>query len=113
MLPIKKAIFAEVRNTQEKASNWSDEQLDSLIFHNRSGLRLSYSGFTILKNIFTVYSFEIPVTIKSKHRYAMSKMEYPYFFTSKKLMLFSELDAMVIKLHGGIDKFLEIFSQTK
>ena len=37
----------------------------------------------------------------------LSKMKYPYFLTAKRLVLFSEMDAMVIKLQGGIDKFLE------
>jgi hypothetical protein len=38
-------------------------------------------------------------------------MEYPYFFTKSRLILFSEMDSMVIKLHGGIEGFLETCSQ--
>lgn len=111
MLPLKKAIFQEIRNNHEKAAPLDDEQLNKLIFHHPDGLRLSYSGFIIIKNIFTAYSFEIPESIKSRHRFGLSKMEFPYFFTKRRLILFSEMDAMVIKLHGGVEGFLETCSQ--
>lgn len=109
MSPLKKAIFSEVRSTHDEAGSLSDEQLNHLLFHHPDGLRLSLKGFLVIKNIFTAYSFEIPDTIKSKHQKSLSKMEYPYFFTKKRLILFSEMDAMVIKLHGGIQGFLETF----
>lgn len=110
MLQLKVAIFAEVRTHHEKAKTLSDEQLNELLFHHRDGLRLSYTGFITLKKIFTVYSFELPEEMKSRHQFGMSKMEYPYFFTKSRLILFSEMDAMVIKLHGGIEGFLEMCS---
>lgn len=111
MNTLKKTIFNELRIKNEELCNNTDDQLDTLIFHHRSGLRLSYSGFLLLKNVFKVYSFEIPATIKTKHWYGLSKMEYPYFFTKKRLILFSEMDAAVIKLHGGIEQFLERCSE--
>ena len=111
MHPLKIAIFAEVRKHHEKSAELTDEQLNDLIFHHRDGLRLSYSGFLIIKSIFTAYSFEIPITLKSRHQYGMSKMEYPYFLTKRRLILFSEMDAMVIKIHGGIEGFLETCSK--
>lgn len=107
MEALKIAIFSEVRKHHEKAANLSDDQLNQRIFHNVSGLRLSFGGFLVLKNIFTVYSFEMTETLKAKHHIGMSKMEYPYYITSKRLILFSEMDAMMIKLHGGIEGFLE------
>ncbi len=107
MSPLKLAIFKEVRNQNEATVSLSDEDLNKLIFHHTGGLRLSLSGFIIIKKIFTAYSFEIPATLKTKHRYGMSKMEYPYFFTARRLILFSEMDASVIKLSGGIEYFLE------
>lgn len=107
MVPLKTAIFREVRTHHEKSAELTDEQLNQILFHHSSGLRLTFQGFLILKNIFTVYSFEMDVTLTAKHQIGMSKMEYPYYMTTKRLMLFSELDAMVIKLHGGIKGFLE------
>jgi hypothetical protein len=112
MPPLKKAIFQEIRKRFDgKLDSVSDEQMNSLIFHHPGGLRLSLNGFIQLKAIFTAYSFEIPPTLKSRHNFGMSKMEYPYFLTRKRLVLFSEMDAMVIKLHGGIEGFLETCSQ--
>ena len=88
MSGLKKAIFAQVRLADGSMGLQSDDDLNKLIFHHPAGLRLSYSGFIILKKIFTVYSFEIPDTIKTKHRLGMSQMEYPYFFTKKPLYIF-------------------------
>lgn len=112
MLPLKKAIFAEVRRHHGgEIENLTDEQMNALMFHHPDGLRLSFNGFVQLKAIFTAYSFEMPENIKTRHRFGMSKMEYPYFFTKRRLILFSEMDAMVIKLYGGIEGFLESCSQ--
>jgi hypothetical protein len=111
MSPLKKAIFAEVRKIHEDYQILDDDEVNKLVFHHPDGLRLSLTGFVIIKKIFTAYSFELPSTIKSRHHFGMSKMEYPYFLTSKRLVLFSEMDAAVIKIHGGIEGFLEIYSK--
>ena len=111
MLQIKELIFAEIRKTHEESAQLDDTQLNNLSFHHPDGLRLTLTGFRIIKNIFTAYSFEIPETLKSRHRRGMSKMTYPYFFTTRRLVLFSDTDAMVIKLSGGIEAFLETCSQ--
>jgi hypothetical protein len=111
MTPLKNAIFVEVRKNHDEANALNDDQLNKLLFHHPDGLRLSLKGFIVIKNIFTAYSFEIPETIKTRHQFGMSKMEYPYFLTKRRLVLFSEMDAMVIKIHGGIEGFLETCSQ--
>jgi hypothetical protein len=107
MESLKIAIFKEVRQHHQKSTSLSDDELNNLIFHNVTGLRLTFPGFLILKNIFTVYSFEMSESLKARHHIGMSKMEYPFYITSKRLILFSEMDAMMIKLHGGIEGFLE------
>jgi len=111
MIPLKSAIFIEVKKNYPESETLSDYQLNKLLFHHPDGLRLSLKGFVVIKKIFTAYSFELPDTIRSRHQFGMSKMEYPYFFTKKRLILFSEMDAMVIKLHGGVQGFLENYSQ--
>lgn len=111
MTPLKKAIFEEIRKHFEEANDLDDRQLNNLLFHTPGSLRLSLKGFVMIKSIFTAYSFAIPDTMKSKHCFGMSKMEYPYFFTKRRLILFSEMDASVIKLSGGVENFLEICSQ--
>ena len=107
MTPLKSAIFNEIRKAHEEMTGLTDEQLNSEMFHKPDSLRLSLAGFIVIRKIFTAYSFELPQTIKSRHRIGMSKMEYPYFFTKSRLILFSEMDAMVVKLSGGIEGFLE------
>jgi dGTP triphosphohydrolase len=110
MLPLKAAIFTEVRSKHETAASLDDNQLNKLLFHHPDGVRLSLTGFIIVKSIFTVYSFELPDTIKSRHQRAMSKIDYPYFVTKKRLILFSESDAITIKLCGDVERFLETYS---
>jgi hypothetical protein len=51
------------------------------------------------------------VDILAKHQIALSKMEFPYAIWRKRLILFSDMDAMMIKLHGGVMGFLEAYSQ--
>ncbi len=111
MTTLKEAIFVEVRNKHEDAKNLNDDQLNKLIFHHPTGLRLSLTGFRIIKGIFTAYSFQIPVTLKSRHQRGMSSLIYPYFLTAKRLVLFSDMDAMTVKLCGGVEPFLETCSQ--
>lgn len=109
MNSIKQSIFKEIRKTNTEIS-LSDDEMNKLFFYTPESLRLSLSGFVVVKNIFKVYSFIIPDDIKSKHYKSLSKFEYPYYLSSKKLILFSELDAMCITLQGGIKQFLDIFS---
>ena len=110
MSPLKEAIFVEIRRILKEYQSVDDVQLNKLLFHHPDGLRLSLTGFRAVKKIFTAYSFEIPETLKSRHRLGMARMEYPYFFTPRRLILFSEIDAMVVKLAGGIEAFLETCS---
>lgn len=111
MNPLKSLIFGEVRKETPELAPLTDEELNNLIFHHPDGLRLSLTGFRVIKKIFTAYSFELPNTIKSRHQFGLGQMTYPYYLTSKRLVLFSEMDAMVIKLHGGVQGFLEVCSQ--
>lgn len=103
---LKSAIFNEVRR-QNPEMTMSDDELNQMMFHTRTSLRLTLTGFVELKAIFTAYSFSLPPTLKSRHRFGLSKIEFPYFFTKSRLILFSEMDAMVVELQGGVEEFLE------
>ena len=107
MNPLKEAIFIEIRKNVSEFELLNDEELNKVIFHHPSGLRLSLGGFMVVKKIFTAYSFELPSTIKSRHQKNLSRLIYPYFFTQRRLILFSSEDAMVVKLCGSIELFLE------
>jgi len=110
MTQLKKVIFDEVKKQQPDLQILDDDDLNKLIFHHPDGLRLSLVGYKIIRKIFTAYPFEIPNTIRSRHQTNLGKMEYPYYFTSKKIIVFSEMDATMIKIHGGIQSFLEVYS---
>jgi hypothetical protein len=110
MHPIKRLLFTELRKQDEEMGPMNDDEMNLVNFHWSDSLRLSLTGFILVKKLFTAYSFKIPKDMKSRHRQAMSKMEYPYFLTGSRLILFSEMDAMIIKLHGGIEGFLETYS---
>ena len=107
MSPLKKTIFDEIRKIDKELNLLNDDELNKVVFYHPANLRLSSEGYYIIRRIFTAYSFEIPVTIKTKHQIGMSKLQFPYYFTKRRLILFSEVDAMVVKLQGGIEKFLE------
>lgn len=107
MIPLKVAIFNEVRRQHSKFANSTDDELNQIIFHYPTSLRLSFRGFLVLKNIFTVYSFEMDMSLTAKHQIGMSTLTYPYYINPKRLILFSEMDALVVKLQGGIKPFLE------
>ena len=103
---LKLAIFNEIRENFTIHSTKTYDELDELIFYTGT-FRLSYTGFLILKKIFTAYSFPVNSELKAKHQMGMAKLEYPYFTTAVRLVLFSEMDAMVINLYGSVESFLE------
>ena len=107
MNPLKVAIFDEVRKTIPEFSNSTYDELNNSIFAHNNGLRLTFRGFLVLKNIFTAYSFEMDVTLTAKHYIGMDSLLFPYYINSKRLILFSEADALIIKLCGNIKNFLE------
>lgn len=105
---MKVAIFDEVRKTIPELSTVSNDILNSKLFHHGGDdLRLTYTGVRILQRIFTAYTFQIPLTLKAKHQMGLSKLEYPYYITHNRLVIFSDTDAVVIKLAGGVEQFLE------
>ncbi len=121
MSPLKVSIFSEIRKFYSDDSvkdfvkkyniedivSLDDENMNKILFHHPDGLRLSLAGFIIIRKVFTAYSFSIPKGLKSRHRFGMSKIEFPYFSSVSRLVLFSEMDASVVTLCGGVERFLE------
>lgn len=107
MTPLKVAIFDEVRKTHDPGKIYTNDQLNTLLFYHQDAVRLTFHGYLILKKIFTVYSFELTTPLMARHQIGMSVMEFPYYISSKRLILFSEMDSMMIKLQGSVEIFLE------
>ena len=78
--------------------------------NNCKGLRLTTLGYNLLKKNFDSYSFSIEKgTIKNKLKLTLhDKMKWPYYIDNKQLVLFSEDDAMWLKIvSNNVDKFAE------
>lgn len=72
-----------------------------------TGLRLTKLGFTLLKDRYDSYPFAVAEGIHKKLLLKLhDKMQWPYYLDKKHLYLFSEDDAMWLKLVGDdIEKF--------
>lgn len=72
-----------------------------------TGLRLTKLGFTLLKDMYDSYPFAVAEGIHKKLLLRLhNKMQWPYYLDKKHLYLFSEDDAMWLKLVGDdIEKF--------
>lgn len=104
---LKAAIFSEIRLVRKEAVKYTDAQLNAKMFHHSDSLRLTYTGLLMIGTVFESYSFEIPPVFKSKHRIGLARLEYPYYISPVRLIMFSDTDAMVVKLAGNIEHFLE------
>ena len=112
-IKIKELVFNQVRLYDTTYKDLTFDQLSSLFFQNSTTMRLTFTGFTVLRKIFTVYSFDLPANILTKHRMAFSTFAYPYYYTARRLMLFSSTDAVSIHLAGSIETYLNILHDNK
>ena len=73
-------------------------------YRNERGLRLSQSGCYLMQKVYDSYEIKIKgrKPIKTKDIVLLEKnLIYPYFISEKKLILFSEKDAVDFKLYNG------------
>jgi hypothetical protein len=75
--------------------------------NNISGLRLTKLGFTLLKEEYEMYKFPAKEGLHNNLLLKLhNKMNWPYYLDKKTLVLFSEDDAMWLKLVANdIEKF--------
>ena len=78
----------------------------SVFYNYRSGkgFRLSKGGCFLMQKVYDSYEIKIKSNkpIKTKDVILLEKhLEYPYFITDRKLVLFSEKDTVDFKLYGG------------
>lgn len=104
---LKTAIAKELQIHVKSMQPLTDSQITESVFYHENSLRLSYTGFVAMSKIFTAYQFPAPYKMIAKHYMALSKMDYPYYITANRLVLFSDSDATVIKLAGSVEHFLE------
>lgn len=85
------------------------------IFYNtrKKGLRLTRTGYELLRKDFDSYAFAIDKETKvtAKHILRLdSEMQWPYYLTQKQIVLFSEEDSIILKLVDGYENWIKSFN---
>lgn len=76
------------------------------VFQSKKSLRLTKYGCCVFTDNFQYYTFNLISKITTGQIITLQrKMKMPYYFDSKKVILFSEKDAFMAKL-GGIDTWI-------
>jgi hypothetical protein len=81
------------------------------LFYNtkRKGLRLTRLGYELLRREFDHYAFAInkETKVTPKHILRLDReMTWPYYLTSKQIVLFSEEDSVIFKLVDGYENWI-------
>jgi len=71
------------------------------IFYNHTTMRLKLSGARALQKEYENWEFEPPSMSAGNMINFMRKMTFPYYIDKKRLILFTEVDAMFAKLAGA------------
>ena len=111
MQELKHRIMSEVRDEVTVFAECTLEEMSAHFFLYPTTLRLTSAGYKHLRQVFTAYPFDIDKQLlRPKHLIALADaMEYPYYITHSSLVVFSDSDAMIIKLCGTVEKFLETY----
>jgi hypothetical protein len=74
------------------------------VFKNNKGTRFTGLGFDLAGFLWKSYTVKLPDNYKIANKTLLmldSKMEWPYYLSKKKLVLFSEMDAFEFSLYQG------------
>jgi len=110
--------FSKDSRFYRQFKGFTREQLGYKIFNNYRvskqkgpmGLRLTYLGNELLKQHYTFYEYDHSINPTPK-MYVMldNTMEWPYYFTKKKMVMYSQEDSAWYKLNGSdINAFIQI-----
>ena len=95
-------------STTPKLRAMTSAEVENCIFRRTNNIRLTYSGMAALSKIANCYTFALDSPLKAKHIMALSEFKSPYYLSDKYLVLFSEEDALMLKLGGSdIHQYLE------
>lgn len=74
------------------------------VFKNDKGTRFTGIGFEIAKTLWNTYTVKLPqhyVVLNKTLLLLDERMDWPYYLSKTKLVLFSELDAFEFSLYQG------------
>lgn len=75
-----------------------------MVFKNEKGTRFTGTGFELAKTIWKTYTIKLPDNYRTLNRTLLmldDRMEWPYYLSKRKLVLFSEMDAFEFTLYQG------------
>jgi hypothetical protein len=75
-----------------------------MIFKNEKGTRFTGTGFELAKSIWKTYTVNLPDNYRILNRTLLmldDRMDWPYYLSKRKLVLFSEIDAFEFTLYQG------------
>lgn len=107
--PLKEFIFEELKRGSFGAE--TDKSLDGFIFLSPTTLRLRFSGFKALKEIYTHETFELEKRITGAELLTLKNyVTWPYYLPTNhsELHLFTIKQSFVLRLNGGdVKKWLK------
>jgi hypothetical protein len=83
------------------------------------GLRLTDIGYFVLKNMLEIESYNMDIDIEKFDRQMLldldRKLQMPYYIVVKKklpitIVMFGSREAMLARLYGSLDKFLDNYN---
>ena len=83
------------------------------------GLRLTDIGYFVLKNMLDIESYDMAIDLEKFDRQMLlmldRKLQMPYYIVVKKklpvkIVMFGSREAVLARLYGSLDKFLENYS---
>jgi hypothetical protein len=95
---ISKLVFNEIQKSVDKPMAFFQ------IFKNSKGTRFTGLGFDLASFLWKTYTVKLPQDYRIANKTLLmldSRMEWPYYLSKKKLILFSEMDAFEFTLYSG------------
>lgn len=102
---IAKEIKLHYPDIKEKDTN----AIQSAMFRSTANLRLTRIGMTLYAGAnHTAFTYKHDNALLPKHLMGISRqIQSPYYLTPRLFIIFSEGDALMIKLCGGLGRFIE------
>lgn len=95
---ISEQVFDQIQKSVDKPLTFFQ------IFKNRKGTRFTGLGFELASFLWKIYTVKLPQEYRIANKTLLmldSRMDWPYYISKKKLILFSELDAFEFTLYSG------------
>lgn len=95
---ISKLVFTEIQKSVDKPLTFFR------VFKNAKGTRFTGLGFELAGFLWKTYSVKLPDNYRVLNKTLLmldQRMEWPYYLSKRKLVLFSEIDAFEFTLYQG------------